>query len=90
MDATRRWKDRMPESRAPDGLETLTGMNAWRATHSIATLAGTGLALDECLMALRRRMLHRGDCRCVIYCALQQAARGKISQPALQYLTPSV
>ncbi len=57
MDAIRRWAGHMSESRAPDGLEILTDMDAWRATHPTATLAKMEIALDERLIALRRRML---------------------------------
>jgi hypothetical protein len=57
MDAIRRWEGRMSESRAPDGLEILTGMDVWRATHPTVALAGMDAALDERLMALCHRML---------------------------------
>jgi predicted RNA-binding Zn-ribbon protein involved in translation (DUF1610 family) len=46
-----------PPALAPDGLEILADMDAWRAAHPTATLAEIEAALDERLAALRRRML---------------------------------
>jgi RNase P subunit RPR2 len=47
----------MTDSAPPDGLDIVTDMDAWRAAHPTATLAEIEAALDERLMALRRRML---------------------------------
>ena len=57
MGAIHTWEGDMPESPAPDGLDILTEMDAWRVAHPTATLAEIEAALDERLMALRRRML---------------------------------
>lgn len=46
-----------PPPPAPDGLDVLADMAAWRTAHPTATLAEMETALDERLMALRRRML---------------------------------
>jgi hypothetical protein len=48
--------DELPPS-APDGLDILAEMDAWRAAHPTATLAEIEAALDERLSALRRQML---------------------------------
>lgn len=47
----------MTDSAPPDGLDILAEMDTWRAAHPTATLAEIEAALDERLMALRRRMV---------------------------------
>ena len=48
--------DDLPAS-APEGLDILAEMDAWRATHPTATLTEIEAALDERLSALRRHLL---------------------------------
>ena len=42
---------------APEGLDILAEMDAWRATHPTATITEIEAALDERLSTLRRHLL---------------------------------